>query len=262
MKRFFLLVLIAAIALASILVLLPRPGHIPVLMYHFVVPEKQVGPTSLDVSVKDFDQQLWFLDLLQFRPITIDEYEAIVSGTLEPNGREVLITFDDGNKSFYEYALPVLEKYGFPAANFLIWDDTLNDTRSGSIPVAKAKELVHHPLVRFGSHSLTHARLTDVNSAQLREEVIGSKRKLEELLNVSIDHFVYPTGAYNEEAIAAVKDAGYALAFTTTWKEQRGREETLFSITRHKVSPSTHLLSFWFKLSGLEDQINQLRRSR
>ena len=102
---------------ASSFYLLPPAGYIPVLMYHFVVPSDRVGSTSLDVSVEDFQKQMWFLKTFGFRPISLDELYAIKSGEHKPKGREVVITFDDGNETFIQFALPVLEKYQIPVAN-------------------------------------------------------------------------------------------------------------------------------------------------
>ena len=73
--------------------------------------------------------------------------------------------------------------------------------------------------VEFGAHSVTHPILTQVGEqAQLYEEIVGSKNKIEAELDKSVLHFAYPNGQpedFSPSIIKIVRDAGYETSVTT-----------------------------------------------
>jgi peptidoglycan/xylan/chitin deacetylase (PgdA/CDA1 family) len=83
----------------------------------------------------------------------------------------------------------------------------------------EARKLVSQG-VEFGAHTRTHPILSRVKSpAGLKDEIAGSKRRLEEVLAVPVRHFCYPNGAERDisvEAVETVRSAGYQTAVTTT----------------------------------------------
>ncbi|OGX06305.1 MAG: hypothetical protein A3G87_07525 [Omnitrophica bacterium RIFCSPLOWO2_12_FULL_50_11] len=238
---------------------LPLKGQIPILAYHFVVPREQVGPTSLDVSQESFEHQMRFLQTFRFRPISLRELYEIKRGAKQPKGREIVITFDDGNRSYVEFALPILSRYGFPSANFLIWDNITQELH-GSMDLEMVRRIAHDPLVTFGSHTLSHPVLSKVDPEQARQEIVQSRARFEQLLDKKIDFFAYPEGAFDDAAIKFVQEAGYLLAFTTSWKHLAGKNrETLYTLTRTKVTSSDNLLSFWMRVSGISSYVKRLR---
>ena len=258
-KRRWLWVTFLFLAIPALLfVVLPSKGHIPVLMYHLILPESRVGATgSLNVSVSDFERQMWFLKTFGFRSISLDEFYAIKSGEAKAHGKEVLISFDDGNKSYAEFALPILERYQIKSANFLIWDHLLRRWQD-DLSLEDAKHLVNHPLITFGSHTLSHPNLSEISQNQARAEIIKSKENLEKALGRNIYYFSYPSGFFNQEIVKLVEEAGYRLAFTTARKRLMGEPETFYSMTRIKVGPRTHLFIFWLYVSGLMDYAKQV----
>ena len=252
LKYLGLSLLVILMAGAALFYFLPPKGYIPVLMYHFVVPKDRVGPTSLDVSVENFGQQMWFLRTFGFRPISIDEFYEIKTGKTKPRGKEVLITFDDGNETYLQYALPILERYQIPSMNSLVWDFLVRKEH-GSMSLEDAKRFASNPLITFGAHSLTHSNLTEITSEQARSEVIDSKKNLEQALGKPVNYFTYPLGFFNDQIVEFVQEAGYRLAFTTSRKRLQGGSESLFAVTRIKVHPKHNLFFFWAYLAGLVD---------
>ncbi|MDN5864206.1 MAG: polysaccharide deacetylase family protein [Gammaproteobacteria bacterium] len=69
--------------------------------------------------------------------------------------------------------------------------------------------------IRIGSHTRSHALLTNEGPETLREEIGGSRRVLEERLGSRVWHFAYPDGRFNDAVVAAVAKAGYRFAYTT-----------------------------------------------
>jgi peptidoglycan/xylan/chitin deacetylase (PgdA/CDA1 family) len=69
----------------------------------------------------------------------------------------------------------------------------------------------------IGSHSLTHPLLPDLDDSALREEVVTSRERLAKAIGSEVRSFCYPNGSYDARSLAAVRDAGYRCAVTTTW---------------------------------------------
>ena len=74
--------------------------------------------------------------------------------------------------------------------------------------------------VDFGSHSVTHPILTRLaGSVQIEEEIRGSKRRIEEVLDLPISHFAFPNGQpqdISDQVLQVVRDAGFETAVTTS----------------------------------------------
>jgi len=185
------------------------------------------------------------------RPITLDELYEIKQGKREPKGKEVVITFDDGNESYSASALPILTKFQISSANFLV-AESVTKRLHGSMDLETVRELTRNPLVTFGSHTLTHPVLTEVDSNTAEKEILESKTMLEGLLDQEISYFTYPTGVVDERSVSLVEDAGYRLAFTTSWKKLAEPDhEILMALPRTKIHPDDNLLYFWIKITGL-----------
>jgi peptidoglycan/xylan/chitin deacetylase (PgdA/CDA1 family) len=93
-----------------------RPGLV-VLNYHRIAPDAEppLDRGLWSASPEGFAAQLSLLQR-HFDVISVAELEATLAA---PRGRHVLITFDDGYRDNYEYALPALRAAGLPATFFL-----------------------------------------------------------------------------------------------------------------------------------------------
>lgn len=129
-----------------------------VLMYHDVSP-KPLNDKSL--TVDRFERQLEMMKAEGFHWITMDQYVNFVTGKASVPDNAVLLTFDDGYESFYNYAYPLLRKYGAPATNFLIVG-TVGNPKAKGVPKlnwAQVREM-HRNGISFFSHSYnSHAEL-------------------------------------------------------------------------------------------------------
>jgi peptidoglycan/xylan/chitin deacetylase (PgdA/CDA1 family) len=68
-----------------------------------------------------------------------------------------------------------------------------------------------------GSHSVTHPLLPDLSTTELREEIAGSRSRLQSMTGGEVASFCYPNGSYDARCLEAVRDAGYLCAVTTEW---------------------------------------------
>lgn len=137
--------------------------------------------------------------------------------------KRVFLTFDDGFSDVFENALPVLQQHGFRSIQFLV-ADLLGKTSewqksSGEVPgKLMDKTQIKDWLAtgqEIGSHTLTHPRLTQISHSQAREEISGSKKRLEDTFGESVEHFCYPYGDWNREIRDLVQNAGYKSACIT-----------------------------------------------
>lgn len=240
-----------AVIFGTAFAVLPLPGDVPVLMYHFAGTEEDARESKNYVSEKSFARQMAFLKIFGYRIISLDDYYAIRSGKRAGRGREILLTFDDGDLAFEKKFYPVLRQYGFPAAIFVV-SESMKRNLPGSMSAETVKGLLEQGLVSVGSHSSTHPFLSKMTEDQIRPELLSSREDLEEMLGVPVQDFAYPYGDYDQRVAQIVEESGYRLAFTTSHKKLTGARPGNYDITRTKITRSSdHFLIFWVKISGL-----------
>ena len=74
--------------------------------------------------------------------------------------------------------------------------------------------MLESSLIEFGSHTLTHPRLTDIAIDEAEKEIFESKKRIEEILNIRVDSFCYPNGYYNDK-IKELADKSANLEYLT-----------------------------------------------
>ena len=84
--------------------------------------------------------------------------------------------------------------------------------------------------ITIGSHTRSHALLTNESSSKVQEELEQSRLELTTQLKSPINHFSYPDGRYNIDSIQAVASAGYRYAYTTCRHKDTGNP--LYTIPR------------------------------
>ncbi|MCK5506573.1 MAG: polysaccharide deacetylase family protein, partial [Thermodesulfovibrionia bacterium] len=164
-----------------------------------------------------------YLRWAKFEVISLEEMVSRLWQGREFSRRTVVITFDDGFCDIYKNAWPILQKYGFPAAIFVVsgfvdktnewvkregmpqrrlvsWEELLEMSRSG---------------IEVGSHTVTHKALRAVNTQTLSYEIRSSKNEIEDHLGKPVRFFAYPYGLLDKAARAVVADAGYEAACST-----------------------------------------------
>lgn len=244
------------IAFLTVFYALPAPGYVPVLVYHFI--GEDVPGNKLIVTEEDFEKQMAFLKRFGYQVISLDELYRVKRGQRPPNPRMVAITFDDGDQSFYHRAYPVLKKYDFPVAVFVVVRH-LDKGDMGSMKWEQVRELLAKG-VTIGSHTLSHPVLTEINPAKQHWEIRWSKTRLYHRLKHRVDYISYPTGMFDEEVKETVQRMGYKMGFGTFRKKLRGEKEDLFSMQRLMIRKShRNLAYFWLTLSGIYQTYHRAR---
>jgi peptidoglycan/xylan/chitin deacetylase (PgdA/CDA1 family) len=185
----------------------PYTGPVPILEYHVLgaAPADEPYP-DLYVSRPDFHKQMDWLDEHGYEAVTLEQVEAAWyhGGTLPP--KPVVISFDDGYRPQFTYALPELRRHG--------WAGVLNLKAEGSDLYPSNVEAMLAAGWELAAHTINHLDLTELDAAQLKEEVAGSRRILRREYGVPVDNFCYPAGQFDSTVIAAVEAAGYTGATT------------------------------------------------
>jgi peptidoglycan/xylan/chitin deacetylase (PgdA/CDA1 family) len=89
---------------------------------------------------------------------------------------------------------------------------------------------MHRGGVTIGSHTRTHALLTNEPPQRILDEAAGSRRELERRLGITVDHFAYPAGRFDSCVVSAVAASGYRFGYTTCC--HRDRAHPLLTIPR------------------------------
>ncbi|HZR35814.1 MAG TPA: polysaccharide deacetylase family protein [Nevskia sp.] len=195
-------------------------GGLPILMYHKLGPRPRgVRLKGLYVGERLFDRQLRELREAGYRSC---DFEALGEGVAAGPG-QIGITFDDGYVNVLRHGLGPLHDHGFQALQYIV-ADKIGGGNDWDLPAGEAYEpLMDAAQLRewlaaghlIGSHTCSHAHLPEIRLEQAREEIVASKKKLEDLFGVPVTHFCYPYGQWNERIRDLVIEAGYRTATTT-----------------------------------------------
>lgn len=211
--------------------------HGPVmLMYHAVTRGTQAPEWPWAVSEKSFCKQLDFLSAEGYKTITMGD---LATTLVKPTGRTVVITFDDGYVDNLA-ACDELVRRGMNASWFIVSGSVgqlprwLADGRpDGRLLNAAELRRMHDAGMEIGSHTVSHARMPELDDTKLSRELTDSKAALEDVIGAAISSFAYPYGAWDERCAEAVKGAGYAAACTTRtgWAMRDGDSYRLRRLT-------------------------------
>lgn len=185
----------------------PYGGPVPILEYHVLGrPQSEVPYPDLYVPRASFRKQMDWLEQQGYEAVTLEAVEEAWyhGGTLPP--KPMVISFDDGYRPQYTFALPTLRKHG--------WPGVLNLKAEGSDLYESNVKAMLAAGWELAAHTINHSDLTTLEAAALEEEVAGSRKILQREYGAAVKNFCYPAGRFDETVIAAVEAAGYVGATT------------------------------------------------
>jgi len=212
------------------------------LMYHeLTVPgrtpcETSPGYLRYAVEAGAFAAQLDWLRDANFIGASVGE--ALANGLDAP--RQVVLTFDDGCETDVEIAAPLLAARGFGATFFVVTDWV--GTRRGFMSSSQLRRLADDGF-EVGSHSCSHAFLSQVSAAALRRELVDSKHVLEDMSGSAVRHLSCPGGRWSRKVAAVARDAGYESVSTSRVAVNRAGGDS-FSLARCALRSDTPMPSF------------------
>ena len=229
-----------------------RPARpVAVLSYHQTgrVPPRGTPVRSLVLPPRRFALQLRTLQLLGWRGLSMRDLEPYLNG--EKSGKVFGITLDDGYLNNHQHALPILRQLGFTATAYIVsahiggtnaWD---HPHGAPAVPLMRAEHLRAwlDAGMEIGAHTRTHANLCECDDATARDEIMGSKRDLESLLQVEVRTFSYPYGEHRAHHAAMARQAGFSTATSIVSSRARAGDD-LMRLPRISVHLHDRLPSF------------------
>jgi peptidoglycan/xylan/chitin deacetylase (PgdA/CDA1 family) len=235
---------------------------IPIFMYHNIAraPRGVRLLRSLYVTPASFTRQMWLLARLGYKGLSMSAAMPYLRG--EKQGPVAVITLDDGYVDNLEAALPVLQRYAFTATCYAVSSTTGRYNEWDAERLGVRKPLMSRDQLRswrdggmeVGAHTRTHPRLTGCDDAALRDEVLGSKKELEDRIGSPVTQFCYPYGDVDDRVADSACEAGFEAA-TTTHRGRATPGTDLFRLPRVQVARHHMLPQFAMKtLSTYEDR--------
>jgi len=173
------------------------------------------------IRTSKFRKQMETLRQLGITVISMDDFIAWKKGEKSIPEQSALITFDDGWRSVYTDAFPILKEFGYPFTLFLYKNYVDGGGKAMTIPMIQ--EMIKAGAT-IGSHSVSHPypltvkaqrkKSPDAYDAFLRKEMGESKRFLESKLKVKVQGYCYPGGFHTEEMMPIAKEFGYTQSYT------------------------------------------------
>ena len=227
--------------------------YLSILMYHQVGEFENVTRLKANFChVKRFEKQMHFLKRWNYNVISLTDAIKGLKGEIDLPKHSVVITFDDGYENFYDYAFPILKELNLPSTVYAVAglvgkpSDWLYEDDIQPAPLMTLDQMleVQKHGVDFGSHAISHPRLSKIDRADMRREVFESKAMLEDMLNRPVEHICYPYGDHDQMVVEASREAGF-LSGTTIIKGSAWSEHDALALPRKAISFNDSLYRFW-----------------
>jgi len=187
-------------------------------MYHHVCPPDLVpaGQVPLEgwqynIAPELFRNQLQVMQRRGWRFVSLADYTAgLLDGTTQRR-QFAAITFDDGWRDNWDFAVPILADLKLPATIFVVSSAISGVRADRRMTDTQLRQLAGYQIA-VGAHSRTHPRLTALNASDLQTEVQGARHELQDVTGTDVPFFAYPGGRFNRSVVAAVQAAGYTAA--------------------------------------------------
>jgi peptidoglycan/xylan/chitin deacetylase (PgdA/CDA1 family) len=227
----------------------PYTGPVPILEYHVLGRPPESAPyPELYVGRTDFEKQMDWLEERGYEAVTLEQVQDAWyhAGTLPP--KPIVLSFDDGYRPQYTFALPTLRKHG--------WAGVLNLKAEGSDLYESNVKAMIAAGWELAAHTIHHLDLTELGSEELKEEVAGSRKILQEEFKVPVNNFCYPAGQFDETVIEAVEAAGYTGATTEiSGFAEKGKP---FELARLEILRESHVAGLAEDLKNGEGETAEL----
>ena len=193
-----------------------------ILMYHAI----ESGAGSVEMTqggdllyVLQVDMFKNHMELLKNEAANIVTFEdSIINETvthdieLSINNMNVFLTFDDGHRTNYTVAYPLLVEHGYKAA-FFITTDWVNNKHYMTDHMLRE---MHQNGMHIGSHGVSHNFMTGLSNDAIYKEMATSKKHLEDILGSEVVAFSAPGGRIDMRVAAIAAEVGYRHIFTST----------------------------------------------
>lgn len=252
MKKWLSLVMVVIFGLAPFSVWADE--GIPILMYHHFTEGSDVN--SVTVSKENFEAQMKYLYDNGYQTLTFQELEDYIDGKKENNGKMVVITMDDGYRSNYTIAYPILKQYGMHATQFTIVSGIggltdnifrLGRYKGGHSTIEEMNEM--KDVFEFQSHTYDRHLLVEEKSVLANDYLDGVRKDLgmahDILTREGFPQYVfsYPYGQHSGSIKAVLEELGIRMAVVVRGAKVKVGSDKL-ELPRFNVSGEMSLEEF------------------
>ena len=209
------------------------------------------GIGSPPTGVPDSERPYW---------IATEELESVLE--LIRGRSDVCVTFDDGNGSDLELALPRLLERGI-AGTFFLPAGRIGSP--GYVDQAGVRGLLAAGM-RVGSHGFSHVDWRTLDESALTRELVDARRELEAIAEGAVDEASCPFGSYDRRVLTRLRAAGYRRAFTSdngwardgAWLQTRNTLRSGSAVETASVLLDIPPIRRWF-VPGLRQTVKRWR---
>lgn len=229
-----------------------RRGSTIVLCYH---------------GVRDADRASFARQMRAIRGRCVS-LSALFEGAPRRGRPRLLVTFDDGFQNLLDNAIPVLRQFSTPGVIFIVTGN-MGQTPRWSMPEdhpergepilsdAEVRGLRDEPLLSWGSHTVSHPRLSTCSRSQVIHEISASQRQVEGLVGRPVTTMAFPYGDYDSDVVDALEDTTIEFAFTLD-HDMVSRGHKL--VGRFSIQPYVSRLEFRLLVDGAYAWLGAVRR--
>lgn len=218
MKK-LLIILLVVIGFSTIFILKHKQRNkrshvkIPIILYHnFVteVPNEDSDNFNYINTPQSFEENIKVILERGYTVISMKTLDDAYNGKIELPSKPILIHFDDGYYSNYEYIYPILKKYNVKASIYVVTDNIGKEINGIKyLGWEQCLEMQNSGLVEIYSHSKKHIFYNRVSTIELRDDVLESYRIIESKLGIKkLKPFVYPYGACTKTMVTVLRMNG------------------------------------------------------
>ena len=212
-----IIIIVLILIIVTVFVILPKTKttknanvKIPILLYHdFVTTVPDSDPDNFNYinTPQSYEENIKVLLENGYTFISFQELNDAINGKISLPEKPILVTFDDGYYSNYEYIFPILKKYDVKASIFVVTDKIGKEIDGKKyLSWEQCLEMQESGLVEIFSHSKRHVFYDKLPVRMIRDDVIESYKIIEANLGEkNLKVFAYPYGAYTKETVWTLK---------------------------------------------------------
>lgn len=163
-----------------------------IIYYHEVVPDGQ-GYSYQKIEIDKFENQMRFLRDKGYKTLFFSELDR------ELPDKALIVSFDDGFRTVYENAAPIMQKYNIKGNVYLPTSYIGNDDHFMNWKMVK--ELTENKQFEMQAHTNTHVDIRTLNENSLRKEISESDKIFLDQLGYKPNTFCMPFGTFDHSSI-------------------------------------------------------------
>lgn len=248
--------------------------ELPIITYHHITED---AAQSTEVTPEAFKRQMLALKNAGYNTVTLKQVEAYVRNGEELPENPVMITFDDGYRSNYEYAYPILKKYNMHAVIFAV-GSTVGSTKykdtdydiTPHFSAEEGREMIESGVIEIQSHTYDLHQWADYESSgvardtvlrldkeseedyisMINEDCAKERELIESEMGGNVHAVSYPHGECDDLAAVLMSENGFDISFSVNKGVNtlvKGMEQSMLMLKRNNVDTQTtdeELLSF------------------